>query len=88
MCIPVRDENDPLAALMLAQALDDGFIHAFSMPHGRLEDAVETAIRENPDIVFLTGLPPFGFARAHRIFAASVPAHPKSASWSVSGTTR
>ena len=68
LCIPAHDESDELAALMLARSLDNGHVRASSIPAGRLEDAIDTAIRETPHIVFITGLPPFGFARAHRIF--------------------
>jgi len=68
LCIPVRDETDELSALMLAQALDNGSIHAFYKPVQRLDAIVESASREKPDLVFLTGLPPFSFGRGHRIY--------------------
>lgn len=68
LCIPVRDETDELSALMLAQALDNGSIHAFSAPIQRLDEIVESASREKPDLVFLIGLPPFAFGRGHRIY--------------------
>ncbi|HWE86434.1 MAG TPA: AI-2E family transporter [Terracidiphilus sp.] len=68
LCIPVRDETDELSGLMLAKALDNGSVHAFAMPIRRLDEIVESASREKPDLIFLTGLPPFAFGRGHRIY--------------------
>jgi predicted PurR-regulated permease PerM len=68
MCIPVRDEVDELAALMLAQLLEGGRVHAFSTPVLRIEEMLETTAQKKPDIVFLSGLPPFGIGRSHRLY--------------------
>jgi hypothetical protein len=68
MCIPVRDEMDELAALMLAQVLDGDRIQAFATPVRRLDQLLATAAEEKPDIVFIAGLPPFGIARSHRLY--------------------
>ena len=67
-CVPVRDETDELAALMLAAAMEGGQVRAFATPVQRTEETVEAVARENPDMVFLVGLPPFSFARSHRIY--------------------
>lgn len=68
MSIPVHDETDELAALMLSTALDCGRVHAFAIPVRRPEEIVEWVSREKPDVAFLAGLPPFGFGRSHRIY--------------------
>lgn len=68
LCIPVRDETDELAAMMLEQALGSIQIRAVAIPVRRLDETVEMAAREKPDIAVLAGLPPFSFARAHRIY--------------------
>ncbi|HWG20634.1 MAG TPA: AI-2E family transporter [Terracidiphilus sp.] len=68
MCVPVRDETDELAALMLAQSLDGGPVHAFATPVRHIDEIVVAAVHEKPDIVFLSGLPPFGMARSHRLY--------------------
>jgi hypothetical protein len=68
MCVPVRDETDELAALMLAQALDGDRIQAFATGVRRLDQILATMEEEKPDIVFIAGLPPFGIARSHRLY--------------------
>jgi predicted PurR-regulated permease PerM len=70
MCVPVRDEMDELAALMAAQVMDGGNVHAFATPVRRIEGILAAAAEERPDIVFLSALPPFGLARSHRIYRA------------------
>jgi predicted PurR-regulated permease PerM len=68
LCIPVRDETDELGALMLAEALDNGSIRALARPIERLDEIVDSASREKPELVILAGLPPFAFGRCHRIY--------------------
>jgi predicted PurR-regulated permease PerM len=68
LCVPVRDETDELGALMLAQLLEAAGIPAECIPVRRLDEIVASISASNPDVVFLSGLPPFGVARAHRLY--------------------
>jgi hypothetical protein len=68
MCVPVRDEADELTAIMLAQSLHGGPVHAFPTPVLRLDGLLATAEAEKPEIVFLCGIPPFGIARSRRLY--------------------
>ncbi len=67
MCIPVRDETDELGAMMLAQLLEP-MAQATAIPVRRLDEILAMIANEKPDIVYLSGLPPFGIARAHRLY--------------------
>jgi predicted PurR-regulated permease PerM len=68
MCVPARDETDELAALMLAQVLESIHVSAFAAPVQREEEILAAVAREKPGIVFLVGIPPFAFARSHRLY--------------------
>lgn len=68
LCVPVRDETDELGAMMLAQLLESDRVHAICMPASGVDEVMATAVRENPDAVFLSALPPIALARAHRIY--------------------
>ena len=68
MCVPVRDEADELAACMLCQSLVGRHVTAFTAPVRRISEVLESVSAERPDIVFLSGLPPFGIGRSHRIY--------------------
>lgn len=68
LCLPVRDEGDELGAMMLAQLLDSDSIQAEAIPASRLDDVSAILTKESPDLVFLSGMPPFALARAHRIY--------------------
>jgi len=68
LCVPVRDESDELAAMMLAQLMESSGMHGVAIPASGIDDVMATAVRENPDLVFLSALPPFALARAHRIY--------------------
>jgi predicted PurR-regulated permease PerM len=68
LCVPVRDETDELGTTMLAQLLEAAGFAAESIPVRRLDEILATIAEGNPDVVFLAGLPPFGMARAHRLY--------------------
>ncbi len=68
LCVPVRDETDELGALMLAQLLELEGIQGLAIPVRRADEILATIAAENPEIVFLSGPPPFGMARAHRLY--------------------
>ena len=68
MCVPVRNEADELVAMMLAQCLQGNRVHAFAVPVRRMNEMMNAVTVEGPDVVFLSGLPPFGMGRAHRLY--------------------
>jgi predicted PurR-regulated permease PerM len=68
LCIPVRDETDELGSLMLAQLLEKTGAETIAMPVRRADEVLATVSAENPDVVFLSGMPPFAMARAHRLY--------------------
>lgn len=68
LCLPARDETDELGAMMLAQLLETDGLHAVAVPASRMEEIMATVVRENPDLVFLSGMPQFAIARAQRVF--------------------
>ena len=68
LCVPVRDETDELGAIMLGQALEAAGLQSSAIPVRRVDEILATVSEENPDVVFLSGLPPFAMARAHRLY--------------------
>jgi predicted PurR-regulated permease PerM len=68
MCVPVRDETDELAALMAAQVLEGMNIRSFALAATRVNEMVEAARAERPDLLVLCALPPVGLARCHRVY--------------------
>jgi predicted PurR-regulated permease PerM len=68
LCIPVRDETDELGSMMLAQLLEKAGMEALALPVRRADEVQAAVSAENPDVVFLSGMPPFAMARAHRLY--------------------
>jgi predicted PurR-regulated permease PerM len=68
LCVPVRDETDELGAIMLAQLLEEAGAQANAVPVLRADEILAAISNETPDLVFLAGLPPFGMARAQRLY--------------------
>lgn len=68
LCVPVRDETDELGATMLSQLLEADGNASLAIPVRRADEVLAAISTENPDVVFLSGLPPFGMARAHRLY--------------------
>jgi len=52
---------------MLCQLLEKAGFEAVAMPVKRADEVLATVSAENPDLVFLSGMPPFAMARAHRL---------------------
>ncbi len=77
MCVPVRDEVDELAAAMLSQSLAGGRVEAFTTPVRRMSEVLQSVAAERPDIVFLSGLPPFGISRSQRMYRTLRARHPQ-----------
>lgn len=68
LCVPVRDEADELAGIMLAQLLQAAGFDARTISVERDNRVGAIAAAEQPDILFLSGLPPFARARSRRVF--------------------
>jgi hypothetical protein len=68
LCVPVRNETDELGAMMLSQLLEADGNHSMSIPVRRADEILAAISAENPDFVFISGLPPFAMARAHRLY--------------------
>ena len=68
LCVPVRDETDELGAMMLSQLLEADGNASVAISPRRADEILATIATENPDVVFLSGLPPFGIARANRLY--------------------
>ncbi len=68
LCVPVRDEADDIAGIMLAQLLQAAGFDAKAIPLEQDSRIGAIARAERPDIVFLSGLPPFARARSRRVY--------------------
>ena len=70
LCVPVRDEADEVVGIMLAQLLQAAGFEATAIPVERDSQVGAVAAAEQPDIVFLSGLPPFARGRSRRVYSA------------------
>jgi methylmalonyl-CoA mutase cobalamin-binding subunit len=68
LCLPLRNETDELGAMMLAQLLEAEGVQAVAISARRADEMLATVAEQNPDVLFLSGLPPFAMARAHRLY--------------------
>jgi len=68
LCAPVRDDADEIVAIMLAQLLQAAGFEAKAIPVERDSRVGAIAATEQPDILFLSGLPPFTRARSRRLY--------------------
>ena len=68
LCIPVRDEADDIAGIMLTHLLQAAGFEATTIPVERDSQVGAIAAAEQPDIVFLSGLPPFARGRSRRVY--------------------
>lgn len=68
LCVPVRDEADSIAGILLAQLLQAAGFEAKAMPLAPDGRAAAIAGVEQPDILFLSGLSPFARARSRRVY--------------------
>jgi predicted PurR-regulated permease PerM len=68
LSVPLRDETDELGAIMLAQVLESDGVHAVALSPSRIEDLPGVLAAERPDLIYLSGMPPFAIARAHRLY--------------------
>ena len=68
LCLPVNDEADEIAAVMLAQLLDHAGCTALSLPlDPTLQHLVAIVEPEPKDMFCISAVPPFAFARARTL---------------------
>jgi predicted PurR-regulated permease PerM/methanogenic corrinoid protein MtbC1 len=68
VCLPVRDEADEIIATMLAHLLEREGHQAQCISLGTPIEMVEQAVLENPDVIFLSALPPFAMTHARKLY--------------------
>ncbi len=66
-CVPARDEADELVGLMLAGLLRQSGYQAKALPLGTVEDAISAIKQSQPDILFISALPPFAVSQARSL---------------------
>jgi CheY-like chemotaxis protein len=67
LCVPARDEADELVGLMLAQVLGAGGYEVRVIPAGFVKDMLAAVVREKPDIIFISAVPPSTISHARSI---------------------
>jgi predicted PurR-regulated permease PerM len=68
VCIPVRDDADEIAAVMLAQLLERAGHHAQAVSVQNIEGMLAEAARAKPDLVCLSALPPYAMSPARGVY--------------------
>lgn len=68
VCVPVRDEADEIVGTMLAQLLERNGHEAQCISLGTTLETLEQIVNENPDVVFLSALPPFALTYARTLY--------------------
>jgi hypothetical protein len=63
--------------MMAEQMLGSANVYACSIPARRIDEILAEINAEKPDMVLLCALPPFGLARAHRIYRNVRARYPK-----------
>jgi CheY-like chemotaxis protein len=67
LCVPARDESDELVALMLAQILRQTGYAVETLAAGFLEEILTKIEKCEPNVVFISALPPFGIRHARSL---------------------
>jgi predicted PurR-regulated permease PerM len=67
LCVPVRDEADQLAGLMLAQILRQSGHPAEAIPSGFIEEILAKVTQARPNILCISALPPFAIGHARSL---------------------
>lgn len=68
LCVAVRDEADEIVATMLAQLVEGAGFRGVTAPTPTLDAALTAISEEKPDLIFLSGVPPFAMARSRRVY--------------------
>ena len=67
LCVPARDEADELVGVMLAQILGWSGYYVRVIPAGFVKDMLAAVVREKPDIVFISAVPPSTISHARSL---------------------
>ncbi len=68
ICLPAGDEADEICAAMLAQLLEQAGYATLTFPlDASLPHSVELVAPDEKDVLFISALPPFAFARARTL---------------------
>ncbi|MEO6829696.1 MAG: AI-2E family transporter [Acidobacteriaceae bacterium] len=68
LCLPVRDAADEIAAVMLAQLLERAGHFSQALPLESMDRMLAEIARTQPDLVYLSALPPYAMAHARRAY--------------------
>ncbi len=68
MCLPVRDDSDEIAGIMLAQLLERAGYSATAISIGSVEQMLAEVASANPEVVCLSALPPYAISHARGIY--------------------
>jgi predicted PurR-regulated permease PerM len=66
-CLPARDGADELVGLMLAQLLQTAGYDAEAISIGPIENMLDRLAEAEPDVLFVSALPPFAVAHARSV---------------------
>ena len=70
VCMPVRDEADEIAGIMLAHLLERAGYRTHSLEIRSTAEMLAQVLQERPAIVCLSALPPFAVTHARRLYQA------------------
>ncbi len=68
LCLPVRDDADEIAGIMLAQLLERAGYSATALPIGSVERMLAEVASADPEVVCLSALPPYAISHARGIY--------------------
>ena len=68
VCVPVRDDADEIAAVMLAQLLERAGHFAQALSLGSMEEILAEIARVKPGLVYLSALPPYAIAYSRGVY--------------------
>ncbi len=68
LCVPVRDDADETAAIMLCHLLERAGHFARTVPVRKVDEMLAEVSRMKPDIVYLSGVPPYALSYARGVY--------------------
>jgi hypothetical protein len=68
LCLPVRDDADEIAGIMLCQLLERGGYTAIALPAGGADGLLAAVAHATPHAVCLSALPPYAIAHARTMY--------------------
>ncbi len=68
LCVPVRDDADETAAIMLCHLLERAGHFARVVPIRKVDEMLAEISRTKPDIVYLSGVPPYALSYARGVY--------------------